>query len=219
MAENSQSTGTINHQPMAKIEKNNPSKKQIKAKNLWFENKIARIRSLSEQYAHRATRFGAPAGVALLFFLVVYSLSLPKDRFQQTKEKILRNSNDPEAHLILAEEFLNNNELDKAEQELLIASNIQQTTDNKVKVLGITSKIEELWNRWREQNPQTIEKEIAKWQEFVAENPTYRDGYLRLALYYQKLKYLEEARVNLAKALELDPNFPGTKKLQEVLGE
>lgn len=219
MAENSQSPGTINHQPMAKIGKNNPPEKQIKAKNLWFENKIARVRSLSEQYAHRAARFGAPAGVALLFLLVVYSLSLPKDRFQQTKEKILRNPNNPEAHLILAEEFLNNNELDKAEQELLIASNIQQTTDNKVKVLGITSKIEEFWNRWREQNPQAIEKEIAKWQEFVAENPTYRDGYLRLALYYQKLKYLEEARVNLAKALDLDPNFPGTKKLQEVLGE
>jgi len=212
---------------MAKV-KNKVPKIIIKAKTSWHENQIQRIRSLAGRLAPRASRLGAFLGIILLLGIIAASSLLPKDRFQEAKEQVLKNPQDSAAHLILAEEFLNNNEIDKAQKELLAAQQYSPakrdlaSPDNlssQPKVLGVTSKIEELWNRWREQNPQAIEKEIAKWQEFVLKNPTYRDGYLRLALYYQRLKYLEEARVNLAKALDLDPNFPGTKKLQGILGE
>ena len=91
---------------MAKVRK-----KSQKTPKPWLENKILAIRRTTKPLAARAVgRYGAPAGVALLVIITIYSLFAPKDQFQLAKERILKNPNDLEAHLILAEEFLKNNQ-------------------------------------------------------------------------------------------------------------
>lgn len=186
---------------------------------VWWENKIERTRSFLKPYAARASRFGAPAGVSLLILITLYSLFSPKDRFQLAKEKILKNPNDLEAHLILVEEFLKNNQLNEAEKELSAANIIQQTTNNREKVLGLTSKLDELWQKWQEENPKELEKLITDWEKFVSENPTYRDGWLRLALYNFKLGDKEKAKDSLNQALKLDPNFETSRELRKAIGD
>lgn len=207
---------------MAKIKKTKqiypkPNLKPEKKDSSWLENKIARIRSLARPVAARASRYGAPAGVGLLLLIVAYSLLLPKDRFQQAKEAVLKNPNDFQARLVLAEEFLKNNDLQKAEKELLSAQstiNNPQLTMNNQKVLGLSTKLEELWNQWRSENPEEIKKEIAKWEEFLAHNPTYRDGYLQLTLLYFKLDQKDKAQESLQKALDLDPNYEVAREIE-----
>lgn len=208
---------------MAKIKTKIPPKKISNPWVLW-ENKIEAIRRTAKPLAARAIgRYGAPAGVALFLLITIYSFFLPKDQFQLAKERILKNPNDLEAHLILAEEFLKNNQLEETERELVIAQKLQSNNQqygniaNETRVLGFSSRVDELWLKWREENPQEIRKMIADWEKFVSENPTYRDGYLRLALYYSKLGQTEKARENLNHALELDPNYEPAKELEEII--
>lgn len=210
---------------MAKVRKQNQRVKEQEGKriNPWLENKIQRARSLGKHYASRASRFGAPAGVALFLLITIYSFFLPKNQFQLAKERILKNPNDLEAHLILAEEFLKNNQLEETERELVIAQKLQSNNQqysniaNETQILGFSSGVDELWQKWQEENPQELKKLIAKWEKFVEENPTYRDGYLRLALYYFKLGENDKVEANLNHALKLDPNFEPTKQLQQIL--
>lgn len=191
------------------------SKKSIR---LWLENKIVTARKLSKHRAARAAaRFGAPAGVALLFFIFLYSLFLPKDKFQLAKERLVKNPNDFEAHLILAGEYLVNNQIEEAEEELVAVSSIQPSTDSKQQVLGLSSRLDELWLRWQEKKPEEVEKLIAEWEAIISEKPDYRDGYLQLALLHYKLYENEKAKEYLQKALELDPNFEPTKELEKFL--
>jgi tetratricopeptide (TPR) repeat protein len=145
-------------------------------------------------------------GVILLIFLIVYSLLLPKNQFQQAKEHLVKNPNDFEAHLILAEEFLKNNQFEKAEKELLMA----QTQEPN-------SKLEKLWQKKHYSDPKDIEKLIQAWEEILFEKPDYRDAYLNLAwLHHQNYKD-QKAKENLEKAIALDPNFEPTLKLQKII--
>lgn len=189
--------------------------KKLKPKALWLENKIAQARSLSKHRAARAAgRYGAPAGVALFLLITLYSILSPKNRFEEAKNHVLKNPNDIRAHLILAEEFLKNNMLEEAEKELTLISNLEK---GGLQILAATSKLEELKKRWREQDPEEIKKEIEKWEEFIAETPTYRDGWLYLALYHFKLGSQEEAKIALEKAKNLDPLNPATQELEEII--
>lgn len=180
----------------------------------WFENKIARIRSFTKPYAARLVRPGTLLLTSLLFFLAFYPYFLPKNRFEKARENLIKNSDNFEAHLILAEEFLNNHQLDKAGKELVFARNILQNNnkqDSKIaindqSVLGSSTLLDEIWTRWRLENPEEIKKDINKWEGFVLENPTYRDGYLQLTLLYFKLGEKEKAQEKLQKAIDLDPN-------------
>lgn len=207
---------------MAKVKKNTKKPKNKKTKKLesWLEDKIASARKLGKHRATRAAaRYGAPAGVALLFFIFLYSLFLPKDRFQLAKERLVKNPNDFEAHLILAEEYLANNQIEKAERELIAASSIQPVADSKQQVLGLSSRLDELWLRWQEKKPEEVEKLIAEWEDIISEKPDYRDGYLQLALLHYKLYENEKAKEYLQKALELAPNFEPTRELEKILSD
>lgn len=150
---------------------------------------------------------GPLAGVALIILLVSLSLFLPKDRFQQAKERLVRNPNDFEAHLILAEKYLNNNQLEKAEKELLLAQKIQPSS----------YQVTQLWQRMKESNPEDIKELIKGWEQIVSEKPDYRDAYLQLALFHYKLYENEKAKDYLQKALELDPNFEPAKEMEKIL--
>jgi len=198
---------------MAK-KKKKPEKK-LKPKVFWLENKIAQARSLSKHRAARAAaRYGAPAGVTILFLVTLYSLFFSKDPFQDAKNRILKNPNDIEAHLLLAEEFLKNNMLDEAEKELTLVADLEKESPQ---VLGLASRFEKIKARWQTQDPEEIKKEIAKWEGFLAQTPTYRDGWLYLAFYHFKLGNQEEAQDALEKARQLDPLNPAIKDLEEII--
>ncbi len=63
-----------------------------------------------------------------------------------------------------------------------------------------------------------IETEIKQWEEVVAKTPTYRDGYLKLATLYWKLRQDDKAKAALERAHEIDPNYEATYELEQKLG-
>lgn len=210
---------------MAKINQKGKKPKDQALKNKvqpWLENKTIVVRKLAKHRAARAIgRFGAPAGVALMAFLIFYSLFLPKNRFQLAKERLVKNPRDFEAHLVLAEEYLKNSQVEQAEKELLLAQNSFQakTTFNQENslVLGEESNLkwEELWQRKIQTNPEDIKKLIIYWEKIVAEKENYRDAYLQLALLHYQLFENEKAQEYLNQALELDPNFEPAQKIKD----
>jgi tetratricopeptide (TPR) repeat protein len=191
-----------------------------KAQKFWLENQTKRIRSFSERHSARFART-----IALIILLSFFSLSLstsflPKNQFDTAKEAILKNPEDIQAHLVLAEEFLNRNRLDQSLNELVLVDNLYQQiaiNNQETRVLGISSVLNDLWNRWRENNKGELEKLVAKWRGIVADNLDYRDGYLRLAIYYFRLGDDKNAKENLNIALKLDPNFEPAKSLQNII--
>ncbi len=175
----------------------------------WLENRTATARKVVEHPAARAgARFGGPAGVAFLVFLAISFLFLPKDKFQLAKERLIKNPDDFEAHLILAEEYLENNQVEEAEKELLLA---QGNTDES----GLKWKA--LWQKKQTVKPEDLQELIKKWGEIVAEKPDYRDGYLQLAFLHYKLFENEKAKEYLAKALAIDPNLEVARELEKLL--
>lgn len=197
---------------------------KIKPVKAWLENKTDLARKLSEHQAARAaSRFGAPAGVALLAFLVLYSLLLPKDKFQLAKEQLIKEPHDLQAHLVLAEEYLNQNQIEEAEKELLLVQEKSgsrlMNNESSSQVLGEQSSLkwEGLWQRKQAAKPEDIRRMIASWEKIISAKPNYRDGYLQLAVLYYQVFENEKAKENLEKALELDPNFKPAKEMEKIL--
>jgi tetratricopeptide (TPR) repeat protein len=219
MAKNKVNQKRISQKPKKEI----PPKK-LKAPRQWLENKIALARKLSEHQAARATsRLGAPAGVALLAFLILYSLLSPKDKFQLEKEQLIKEPRDLQAHLVLAQEYLDHNQIEGAEKELLLVQkNLQfpiSSFQSEGKVLGeeTNQKLEELWQRKQAAKPEDIRQMITSWEKIIAAKPNYRDGYLQLALLHYKLFENEKAKEYLQQALELDPNFGPARELEKII--
>jgi tetratricopeptide (TPR) repeat protein len=190
----------------------------------WLENKSATVRKVAKHPAARTVaRFGGPAGVTFLAFLVISFFFLPKDKFQLAKERLIKNPNDFEAHLILAEEYLENNQIEEAEKELLLAQEnykSQTITDELAsQVLGDESglKWKALWQKKQTVKPEDLRELIKRWEEIVAEKPDYRDGYLQLAFLHYKLFENEKVKEYLEKALAIDPNFEVTRELEKLL--
>ncbi len=204
---------------MAEIKKKpKPSQKKetkFQAKP-WLEDKIKAARKLAKPYASRVSRYGISAGVVLTILLVVASLFLQKSPFQSAKERLTKDPHDFEAHLLLAEEYLENNQLGEAEKELLLAQEFK-VKDNQVLGQRTSASLDELWQRKREANPEEIKKSIQSWKEIITEKPDYRDGYLQLALLHYKLYEDKKAEEYLQEALTIDPNFEAAKQLEELL--
>ncbi|MBU3956928.1 hypothetical protein KKI19_01420 [Patescibacteria group bacterium] len=184
----------------------------------WVGNKIAEARKLGEHRAARAARrWGAPAGVALVVFLLIGSFFLPKNSFQQAKHSLLKNSGDFQAQLVLAEELLANNQFEEAEKMLLLAQNQINLSDNQVLGEQTNPQLEELWQKKYYSDPEDIKKLITAWEKIVSEKPNYRDGYLQLAYLHYKLYENEKAQECLEKAIELDPNYELARELKKIL--
>jgi tetratricopeptide (TPR) repeat protein len=68
----------------------------------------------------------------------------------------------------------------------------------------------------------TREKTIAElkyWEQITGQYKNYRDGYFKVALLQYRLGNIEEARLNLKKTLELDPNFEKGRNLEKILNK
>jgi len=165
---------------------------------------MAKIKQVTSRIKNVFQKYGAMAGVVFLIFLIVCSLTLPKNRFQQAKEQLVQNPLDFQAHLVLAEEFLKNNQFKKAEKELLAA---QES--------GLLA--EELWQKKHQSDPEDIQKLVAGWEKIIAEKPGYRDAYLQLAKLCYQIYEDEKAKKYLQKAIELDPNYEPTQELQKII--
>lgn len=63
-----------------------------------------------------------------------------------------------------------------------------------------------------------VEKEIIFWENLVSQIPTYRDGYLKLAILYNRLGNASKAKESLQKAIDIDPNHGKVSDLKETLG-
>ena len=189
-------------------------------KNSWLENKTKLVRKFGIPRAARATR---PAREHLVVFLAVafsastlVSTILPKNQIQTLKEKLVRNPDDFEANLDLAQNFLANNQLKEAEQSLRLAQKIPQ---NNPAVLGqqTSQKLEELWQQKQYSDPQDVRRLIAAWEKIVEEKPDYRDGWLQLTVLYYKLYQNDQAKAALQKALYIDPNYAPAKELAKII--
>jgi tetratricopeptide (TPR) repeat protein len=152
--------------------------------------------------------FSVILATVFIFFSLV-SFFRPKDSFQLLKEKIVKMPNDYEAHLQLAEIYLQSNQYQKAENELW-----------QLRVLGTsTSKFDQLLQQKLLQNPNDVKRLIAGWEQIVNQKPNYRDGWLQLAYLNYKIYEDEKAKEYLTKALDLDPNFVPVRELEKIIGE
>jgi len=205
MAKIKNNTKQVTFQPVEKIKP-------------WLVNKTTEARKLSEHRAARAARrWGAPAGVALLLLVISISLLLDQTSFQQAKRTLLKNPQDFEAKIVLAEEFLNHNQFEEAERILLLAQN--QIDQSGEKVLGQKTNqvIEKLWQQKHYSDPQDIKKLVSLWEKIIEEKPDYRDGYLQLTYLHFKLSENSQAQKHLFQAIKLDPNYKTTKIIKSLL--
>jgi len=180
----------------------------------WWRDKIKIIRKTTKPQAKRLQRltkkFGSLGIVILVGGVTLIPFFLPKNDFQILKEKLVKNPYDLESHLELAKIFLKSNQFEKAEKELrFLQSNSQFAIRNP--------EIEKLWQQKHYSDPKDIKKLISNWEEILEKYPNYRDGYLQLAYLYYKIYQDEKAKENLAKALEIDPNFPPANKIKELI--
>jgi tetratricopeptide (TPR) repeat protein len=152
-------------------------------------------------------------GGALVFSgIVLYSFFLPKNRFQQTREKALKNPADLETRLALIKIYLQNNQFEEAERELVKLQSFRTAEFQ-------SNRIARLWGEKRANDPKEIEKEISSWEALVTQHPDYRDGYLQLAFLYLKLGETSKGESFFGKAKELSPNSKIVKIFEEVFFE
>lgn len=59
--------------------------------------------------------------------------------------------------------------------------------------------------------------ELGFWKSKLSEYPNYRDLYFKIANLEYKLGRTEEAKLNLKKTLELDPNFKKGREMEKQL--
>ena len=199
--------------------------------NPWFENKIQKIRNLSQHQAARAAyKYAGLAGVVAILTASLVSFFLPKDEFQLLKQKLIRNPNDFETNLQMAEKFLENNQLEEAEKVLRLAQQHLRgggAPPSAGRHLGgemilgeqANTKLNELWQQKYYSDPEDIRRLIAAWEKIIEEKPNYRDGYLQLAILHYKLYENEKAKEYLQKTLDLDPNYEPARELEEILGD
>lgn len=64
-----------------------------------------------------------------------------------------------------------------------------------------------------------LQRKIVFWENETKEHPDFRDAYFNLALINYQLRNFESSKLNLEKALNIDPNFKKGRKFQEILSE
>jgi len=179
------------------------------------------LKSRTNPFSLWLKRWSTIIGISLIILLTLISFLLPKNNFQKAKERLLRNPNDFEARLILAEEFLKNNQFEEAEKELRFAEQQQASqstqTSSSSQILGSPSKLSQLWKQKQLADPQDISRLITAWEKILTEKPGYRDGWLQLAFLHAKLNQNEKAKECLKKTLALDPNFTLARELEKIL--
>lgn len=130
--------------------------------------------------------------------------------FKQYQLSSLKDPANPLPHFKLALVQENVNNWEDSRKELLLALDLSYDS------LAVRNELEKI--REITSEPSKIKEAIASLEEIIKDKPDYRDVYLQLAYYYYQLYEDEKAKERLERALKLDPNYPTTKKLQEIIG-
>lgn len=59
--------------------------------------------------------------------------------------------------------------------------------------------------------------ELNHWKQIAGKYKNYRDAYFKIATLEYRLGNIQEAKINLKKTLELDPNFDKGRKMEKTL--
>ncbi|MDP3888811.1 MAG: hypothetical protein Q8Q24_02090 [bacterium] len=183
-----------------------------KVKNLPASRQGSKTKKQKVPHPSRFFRFIASFGVLLFLSIALFPSFLEKNSFDQARENLLKNPKDQQAHLLLANEFLKNNQLEQTKKELDLA---QQ--DNNSKVLGANPSTDNIWARWKDLNPVEVQREIIKWEGFMTQNPTYFYGWLILARDYYKINQPDKAEEAMNQARNLDPNSPDLQEFVKMI--
>ncbi len=140
----------------------------------------------------------------LLVGLIIFQISFfSESPFDHLKFTALQDFNNPQQHLRLAQYAAGRSDWKLAQQMLEKATSLL-IADNQKRVAGIDSDFEQIT---REIFPESvIQSKIDYWEEIVEQYPTYRDGYLRLALLNLRLNKNEIAQRHFYSAYTIDPN-------------
>jgi len=182
-------------------------KNQLKKSKVWLANKIKLIRKTSQPITNKVSSWGGPAGIALIFFLIILSCFYSSSEAQTLKQQLLRNPQDLKSQLKLTEIFLTNHQFIAAEKMLSLMESNQK---NNSQVLALRQQK-------NLSDPKDIKKLITFWEKILTEKPHYRDAYLQLAILHYKVWQNEKAGEYLKKALITDPNFEPTLKLKQLI--
>jgi len=176
---------------------------------------MAKHRKKSKKGLKKKITSQNPFGLLILSLILVSSLLIslfPSNVFDQSRIKLLKNPNNLESRLNLVEEFLSTHQLNDARTEL-----ISLKFENSNQVLGASSEIDNLWQKYQENNPQELVKLISYWESVVTKTPTYLDGWIYLGYYQYQLGKTEEAKESVNQALLIDPNFESAKELEIII--
>jgi tetratricopeptide (TPR) repeat protein len=154
------------------------------------------------------------AGLILLVFVLPNVFTLDAE-FLKARLAVLSNPRSPQTHLRLAEIAANKYDWEIARKEFRLATKLYEQ--------GQISDVSDLSFRIKEVESTVfaeryIREEIKQWEEVLARQPGYRDGYLELAILHQKLSENSEALENWQKAWELDPNDEQVVRVGRLLG-
>ena len=115
----------------------------------------------------------------------IASLFYPQSVFEKAKAKGDK--------LVMAEEFLRNNDYGNAKKQL------EKFSEKN------NSRYIDLWQKAIE--PEKVQEEIIKYEKLVETYPNYRDAWLKLAELYERTLQKQKATAASAVAANLDPNY------------
>ena len=125
-------------------------------------------------------------GILIIFVLInIVSLFYPQLIFEKARARGDR--------LIMAEEFLRNNDYENAKKQL------EKFSEKN------NSRYIDLWQKAIE--PEKVQEEIIKYEKLVETYPNYRDAWLKLAELYERTLQKQKATAASAVAANLDPNY------------
>lgn len=156
----------------------------------------------------------------LVFFLATLLIYQPSG-FDQAKSAVMFSPNDLSSHLLLAQQYLAQGNMEAVERELTLAESLSRRPASSFSlpassVLGASLSPLKILEKIKAE-PQRINQEISFWEKVIAEKPGFRDAYLQLAVLNYQIYETQKAKAYLEKAKALDPNFEAAKKLEELL--
>lgn len=177
---------------------------------------------ISRGYLKKYAKFIFPP---LLFLIILLTYNSPAkllkhgDRFYEQQNYSLAFSSykaasektpfSPLPHLKLSQVAQRINNWDMAERELLLAVDLYHNN------AFVEAELERI--RGIKQQPEIIRERIGELEKIVGEKKDYRDIYLQLSYYYYQLYEDQKAQEALNAALSLDPNYPASLKLKEII--
>lgn len=141
----------------------------------------------------------------VFFFTIVYPSTFSNDKTKTLKRILSSNPQNTSLKIKLARALVESNQYDAVEK----MATWDQTAAN--------SKFASLIDQEITESPQDNIEAINHWENIMAEKKDFRDGYLKLALLYYLIYDNQKAQENIQKALQLDPNYEITKRLEEII--